>query len=238
MEAALKLGVQRLTGEVTSLVHDPSSSRITGVRLSDGRLLTADQVLLCTGAWTSALLSPLEDTLAIPPASRIETQLKATGTVSAYYRVSPTEISTLCAAGTPVVVYGGNGEVFPPSHENGLMKFSNSKTTFTNTITTDSGARISVPLQDQGYVPEALKRETEEIMKRKVFPQFAREMKPEFWRVCYDAQTPSEDFLLCRYPHDSLQNLFLMTGGSFHSYKYAPSPISLAAYLHSGGTFC
>ncbi|CAK4031370.1 related to FAD-dependent oxidoreductase [Lecanosticta acicola] len=222
MEAAVKMGVKRVTSEVREILLDITGSRVKGVRTADGDALTADKVVLATGAWTSSLLAPVEDALNIPEQDRIERQAKATGTVSAYYSVNDEEIDQLECAETPVVVYGGNGEVFPPSKGNRLMKFSNSKTTFTNTVTTDSGHKISVPLQDQSYVPESLKRQTKEIMADKVLPTFAKNKKPDFWRVCYDAQTPTEDFLMCKHPHAKLGNLYLITGGSFHSYKFMP----------------
>lgn len=219
MEAAMARGVRRVTADVTEVVLDAGNGRVKGVRTADGKPLTADKILLTTGAWTSALLSPVEDALNIIEDDRIERQLKATGTVSAYYKVSDEEIDRLLEANTPVVVYGGNGEVIPPSRENKLMKYSNSKTTFTNTITTASGHKISVPRPDQYDVPEALKGETEAIMSSRILPEFARGKKPDYWRICYDAQTPTEDPLICKHPHPKLENLYLAVGGSFHSYK-------------------
>jgi len=43
-----------------------------------------------------------------------------------------------------------------------------------------------------------------------------------YWRLCWDSYTPTQDWLLCRAPHARLGNLFLATGGSFHSYKFLP----------------
>lgn len=219
MDAAVKRGINRVTAEVLELLLDERNGRIKGVRLADGQTLTADKIVLAAGAWTSALLSAIEDALTMPEADRIERQAKATGTVSAYYKVSDEEVERIITANTPVIVYGGFGEVIPPSRQNKLMKYSNSRTTFTNTITTKSGHKISVPREDQSIVPESLIRETEAMMASKVAPQFTRGKKPEYWRVCYDAQTPTEDWLMCRHPHSKLSNLYLAVGGSFHSYK-------------------
>jgi sarcosine oxidase/L-pipecolate oxidase len=121
----------------------------------------------------------------------------------------------------PVVVYGGQGEVIPPSQANKLLKYSNSKRTFINTVTTPSGRKITMPPanQSQFEVPEAVKRETEEIITSKVLPSFAKDKTPAYWRICWDAQTPSEDWLMCKHPHEKLSNLYLAVGGSFHAYK-------------------
>ena len=217
--AAEKRGVKRVTADATELLFESSAGRIKGVRTADGQTYFADKVILASGAWTSQLMSPVEDQLDIADKDRIETQARATGTVSAYYRLSVDETAKLIKAKMPVIVYGGNGEIFPPSKENQLLKISNSITTFTNTITTKSGRRISVPRVDQYNVPESIKRETEAIMSSKVLPKYVRGKKPDYWRICYDTQTPTEDLLMCKHPNAKLSNLYLALGGSFHSYK-------------------
>ena len=121
----------------------------------------------------------------------------------------------------PVIVYGGEGEVIPPP-TNRLLKYTNSAT-FTNTITTKSGHKISAPpRQDQHIVPDRLKRETESNMSSKVMPTFTRGKQADHWRLCWDARTPTQDWLLCKHPNAGLSNLYLAIGGSFHSYKFLP----------------
>ena len=56
-------------------------------------------------------------------------------------------------------------------------------------------------------------------MSSKLLQEFTRGKKPDHWRICYDAQTPTEDLLMCKHPHPKLNNLYLAVGGSFHSYK-------------------
>ena len=89
MDAAVKKGVKRVTADVSELVYE--DGRISGVRTSDGQHIKADKVLLAAGAWTSHLLSPVEDTLKIPENNRIERQVTAVGQISAYYTVSDAE---------------------------------------------------------------------------------------------------------------------------------------------------
>ena len=61
------------------------------------------------------------------------------------------------------------GEVIPPSSQNKLLKYTNSKV-FTNTITINSGHKISSspPDQSRNLAPENLQREAEALMTSKV----------------------------------------------------------------------
>ena len=224
MAATEKRGVKRVTADVTELVFDANSKQITGVRTADGQHFTADKILLATGAWTSSLLSPIEDSLDIGPQDRIECQVQATGRVSAYYKMSEQEVQRLSNSKMPVVVYGQSGEVIPPSNENRLLKYSTSKTV-TNTIKTESGQVISIPPpdQDQYCVPESLKHETENVLVSRCLPELVQGKQADYWRICWDAQTPTEDWLMCKHPDQRLENLYIATGGSFHSYKYVNS---------------
>ena len=218
MEAAVKRGIRRVTAEVTELMYE--DGRVTGVRTSDGQHLTAEKIVLASGAWTSTLLSPIEDILEIPENDRIERQVTAVGQVSAYYTVSEDEAKHLTGAKTPVVVLGNQGEAVPPSKENRTIKYTNYHN-FTNTVTTSSGAKITAPPGTDGNqldVPEELKRETEALA-AKLMPEYSRDRKADHWRICWDAYTPTQDWLVCKHPHDKLSNLYIATGGSFHGYK-------------------
>ena len=118
---------------------------------------------------------------------------------------------------------GENGEVILPPKDNQLLKYTNANT-FTNTITTKSAHRISVPPdRDQHIVSSKLQRETEDIMIFKVMPIFPRGKQAAYWRLCWDARTPTQDWLLSKHPHPRLNNLYLAIGGSFHSYKFLPT---------------
>ncbi|KAF4555595.1 FAD dependent oxidoreductase-like protein 5 [Elsinoe fawcettii] len=224
MAAAEKRGVKRVIGDVHELILDAQQGGLKSVCTSEGQHYTADKVVLAVGAWTSATLSPLEDALDIPDQDRVEQQVKATGGVTAYYRVSDADVDRLTTAELPCVVLGEDGEVIPPSKDNHLIKYSNSSGTFTNTVTTPSGKKITVPPANRSQydVPESITRETEDLILKKVLPEYTRGKKPDYWRICYDAITPTEDWLLCKHPHEKLGNLFIAVGGSFHSYKFLP----------------
>ncbi|KAG8628357.1 hypothetical protein KVT40_004230 [Elsinoe batatas] len=224
MAAAEARGVKRVIGDVHELILDTQTGGIKSVCTSEGKHYQADKILLAVGAWTSATLSPLEDALDIPEQDRIEQQVKATGGVTAYYKVSGADVDRLTDAELPCVVLGEHGEVIPPSKDNNLIKYSNSSGTFTNTVTTASGKKITAPPvgRSQYDVPESIKRETEDLIVNKVMAEYTRGKTPEYWRICYDAVTPTEDWLLCRHPHEKLNNLFIVVGGSFHGYKFLP----------------
>lgn len=92
---------------------------------------------------------------------------------------------------------------------------------FINTVTTKSGRKISVPSDRSQYdVPEALKRETKELITSKVMPQLVHGKEADHWRICWDARTPTQDWVMCRHPREELNNLYLAVGGSFQGYKY------------------
>lgn len=218
MNAAIAKGVKYIVGDVDRIVLD--GSKVEGIRTRDGRDLTADTIVLATGAWTSSLLSPIEDELDITEPDRAERQLTAAGVSVVHYKMSPSEMDKL--SDMPVVVYGEFGEAIPPPKENQLLKYTNSNT-FTNTITTKTGHQISVPPErDQRIVPEVLKKEAGEMMSSKVMPTFADGKEADYWRLCWDSYTPTQDWLLCKAPDPRLGNLYFATGGSFHSYKFLP----------------
>lgn len=218
MNAAIARGVKYAVGSVESFLLE--SGKLAGVRTATGKELRAERVVLATGAWTSSLLSPVEDKLAIAGHDRVERQMTAAAVGVVHYKMSETEMIAL--SDMPVVVYGEHGEVIPPPQANRLLKYTNAKT-FTNTVTTPSGHKISVPPeQDQLIVPEALKVETEAVMSSQVMPRFAQNKTADYWRLCWDARTPTQDWLLTKHPHDQLSNLYIAGGGSFHGYKFLP----------------
>lgn len=220
MDAAVERGVKYECGDVERLVLGAKGG-VRGVRTRDGRIHTADRIVLATGAWTSSLMTTVEDELDIPEDDRFERQATAAGVCVAHYKMSQEEMHEL--APVPVVVYGENGEAIPPPSENQLLKFTNANT-FTNTVTTPTGRKISVPLdRDQRVVSKRLQRETQDIMMSRVMPRFTRDKPVDYWRLCWDVYTPSQDWLLDKHPHPRLQNLYFAIGGSFHSYKFLPT---------------
>lgn len=222
LRVATNNGVKRVTGEVTELLLDSSNKRVTGVRTKDGKIHIADKIVLATGAWTSTLLSPIEDALGVSEPNRIECQITAVGRLSAYYTLDEKETQEIINTKMPVVVIGGQVDIIPPSQPNRTLKINDLQIEVVNTVTTKSGRRITTPMQaDQAHVPERLKQESAKVMSR-AMPHFTSTHTPSRWRLCFDAVTPSEDWLLCCHPDPQFSNMVVATGGSFHSYKFLP----------------
>lgn len=223
MQVAEEKGVRRVVGQVERLLWDEEKGHVKGVRLDNGRELTASKVVLAAGAWTSSLLSPVEDALSMPEEDRIERQAQARAVVSAYYKLSETECQQLGQPNNmPIVVFGKQGEVIPPSKEQTLLKYNLSGSMVANNVTTGSGHTISVPTvpeRSQYDVPTRIKEEMKVALTSKLMPEYVRDKSPDYYRLCWDACTPTEDLLMCRHPHERLSNLYVAVGGSFSGYK-------------------
>ncbi|OJJ97516.1 hypothetical protein ASPACDRAFT_123452 [Aspergillus aculeatus ATCC 16872] len=217
-QEAIQRGVRFEIGEARRITRDNTGA--LGVKTADGTVYTASQIVLATSAWTSQLMSSIEDELDLPEADRVERQITAAGVCVSHFRLSPAEHERY--AQLPVFVYGGQGEVIPPTAD-GILKFTTASS-FTNTIRTASGHEISVPVSDQLTVPEKMQEaHLKEIRPR--LPEFLDRgrRQPEWYRLCWDAISPSQHPLITRHPDSRLANLYLAVGGSFHSYKFLPT---------------
>jgi sarcosine oxidase / L-pipecolate oxidase len=217
MKEAMSKGVRYQVGEVQKLVS--SDGRLEGLRTTDGRLYTADKILLATGAWTASLMSPLEDALAIEDDGRTEKQLNAAGVCVAAFKLTPEEAEHY--GKLPILIYGARGEMMPPNRD-GIFKFTNANT-FTNYETLPSGRKMSIPSsRDQSYVPEKLKEQSMMIIKARL-PQILENGRvPDEWRLCWDVISPDQNQLITQHPDPRLSNLYFATAGSFHSWKFLP----------------
>ncbi|KAF2232174.1 FAD/NAD(P)-binding domain-containing protein [Viridothelium virens] len=219
MKEAQKNGVNYVSSEVKRLIL--GSTGLRGAEVADGRVFTADKILLATGAWTSSLMSPVEDSLSIPFEDRVELQATAAGVCVLHYHLGLIEMREL--QDMPVFIYGTNGEVLPPSQRSRILKYTNANS-FSNHYRTSSGQIISAPpRRSQFIVSEKLKKETMEVIGEKAMPRFSRGKEPDHWRLCWDAVTPSQDHLITKHPDPRLSNLYFAVGGSFHSYKFLPN---------------
>lgn len=223
LRVAESRGVKRVTGEVEELLLCEDGTGLSGVRLQDGTVLKAGKVVIAAGAWTSSLLSPLEDKLRIADRDRVERQVTAVGRLSAYYELSEDESKHMMDTKLPIVVIGGEVDIIPPYHNIPSLKVNDLKTEFTNTVTTPSGRRITAPSKrNQMQVPFKLIQESESVIKKSM-PEWTRNRSPDRWRICYDAVTPTEDWVLSQHPDGRLKNMYVAVGGSFHSYKFMPN---------------
>jgi sarcosine oxidase/L-pipecolate oxidase len=218
MQDAISKGVRFEVGEVTELLT--SGQGLAGVRTTDGRVYTANKILLATGAWTSWLMAPLEEALKIGYEDSIDRQIFTAGVCTATFKLSQQEAEYYRQM--PILIYGGRGEVMPPNR-NRLFKFTNANT-FKNTEKHPSGRWISVPpFQDQTIVPEKLKHESIKIIRQRVPRILDNGRQVDEWCLCWDAVSPDQNWLLTRHPDPRLSNLYFATGASLHSWKFLPT---------------
>ncbi|KPI34577.1 L-saccharopine oxidase [Cyphellophora attinorum] len=215
MQEAMNNGVQYMVGEVNGL--EAADGRVS-VKTTDGRTHTAKQIVLATGAWTPWLMAGLEASLSIPAEQSIDRQLQAAGVCVAAFRLTDAEAKHYSQM--PVLIYGSQGEVMPPTKEM-LFKFTNANT-FYNSQQHPSGKTISVPSADQHSIPPGLKQESIDIIRSRIPEILQAYPEPHEWRLCWDAISPDQRQLICRHPDDRLSNLYFATAGSFHSWKFLP----------------
>lgn len=220
LSAAAALGVRHIWAEVVEVVLDESWSKIKGVTTSSGELLTADKIVLATGAWTNELLSPLEHKLNMMPGFRIEHQIKPQGAVSAYLTMTREQATEI--AETPVIVYGSSGVVIPPSKDNQNLKLSNSFSASGHISHSDLDAPRIPEEKWEMAISESLKRNLHSSLMSKLLSDWASDVSKTSCRMCWDAVTPTDDWLIDKHPDKRLSNLYLVTGGSFHAYKFLP----------------
>ena len=76
---AVESGVHYHQGDVKELLLSENNEDVTGVKLDDQTILRADRTVLATGAWSSQLMTTVEDKLQMEEAERLESQVKAGG---------------------------------------------------------------------------------------------------------------------------------------------------------------
>ncbi|KAF7591199.1 hypothetical protein BBP40_001858 [Aspergillus hancockii] len=214
---AVKIGVRYEIGEARRIV--PGENGVQAVETDAGTVFKADKVLLATGAWTSQLMSSVEDELDLPHDQRVENQASAAGVCVAHFQLSEAEKEEYSQL--PVFVYGGQGEVIPPT-DTGILKFTFA-TSFKNTIRTASGHGISVPVQNQTDAPSGLQEDSINLIRPRLPQILDDDRLPDYYRLCWDSITPDQQPLIARHPDVRLSNLYLAVGGSFHCYKFLPT---------------
>lgn len=117
------------------------------------------------------------------------------------------------------------GESIPPTDDS-KVKF-NYEVSFTNKMPHEaSGDIISTPPKRASRstwsqdVPQGLKDEISTVM-RHTYGCWANDLQIEGFRMCWDAVTPTQDWIIAQHPPSD--RLYLATGGSFHSWKFMPT---------------
>ncbi|KAM5485554.1 hypothetical protein McanMca71_006280 [Microsporum canis] len=219
IKSAVLLGVTYVPLAVERLLFDETGGCI-GARTVTDLDLHAQHVILCTGASTASLLAN-----SAPDRSNLQIgdRIVAAAAIMGAYRVPTDQMRKFESAPIVVNPVGDTpGESIPPSSA-GLLKCTH-ELSFTNMVHHDRLHRqISTPPEDPLYstwthdVPSQLKNEVQSV-KNMLYGQHVGNLIPEFYRMCWDAVTPNQDFIICAHPHS--ERLYIVSGGSFHGWKF------------------
>ncbi|RDW86417.1 NAD(P)/FAD-dependent oxidoreductase [Aspergillus mulundensis] len=202
--------VRFVHGEVSRLLFSPEDNRtVTGVVYDQDKTITADLVILATGAWTAGLVD-------------LRGRTVSTGQAIAYMRISDDEQRRL--EHMPTILNFATGIfIIPP--RNNTLKIARHAYGYHNPKTVPvpgalpTGETMQVSLPERG-VPIPLEGETAfRTALKQLLPTFADRPFIDT-RICWYTDTPKGDFIIT--PHPSHPHLFLATGGSGHGYKFFP----------------
>jgi sarcosine oxidase/L-pipecolate oxidase len=87
-----------------------------------------------------------------------------------------------------------------------------------------SGQTFSTPPNEPGEAqrsPDAGLKARLEIVKKGILGPKAADVAIDEYRVCWDAVTPTQDFIITPHPH--CKHLYVATAGSFHGWKFMPT---------------
>lgn len=190
-------------GTVISLKYGSRGQReqIVGVNVASGDHVEADQVIMCTGAWTNRLV----------PVSHATS---ASGQAVGFINLTEEESARL--DGLPVIINLSTGIFcFPPTPGTNMLKIVRHGYGWATEVQTQDGRVVSSPKLDgngaeSSYLPddadEALREGLQQLL-----PDFANHP----WsnrRLCWYSDTPDGDFVIDQHP--DIEGLFIVSGGS------------------------
>jgi sarcosine oxidase/L-pipecolate oxidase len=216
--------VDFVAGTVVSL--ECSETTVTGAKLSDGRVLSADLVVVAAGAWTGGLVD-------------LAGQALATGQVLGYMDITEAEQEKL--AKMPVVLNLSTGLfIIPPTDR--VLKVARHAYGYINpvtldnpplplfpkspgtTTTTTSPSAISLPrtsLTDPSLsIPADAAADLRRALRDMIPWPSLRDRPFSKTRLCWYSDTPTGDFLIDYHPY--WRGLFVATGDSGHAFKFLP----------------
>ncbi|WYZ41553.1 hypothetical protein EsH8_V_000448 [Colletotrichum jinshuiense] len=209
-------GVSFVTGSHGTVVGlERSGKRVTGVRTAAGTTLSADRVVLATGAWTNRLVPGLGHAVA------------ASGQPVGFIQLTPEEARRLQPM--PVMINMSTGVFcFPPTPGTNLLKLARHGFGYATEFEAEGeeggkGRRVSSPrLKGSNAASGFLPQDADEGLREGVrlfFPEFA-EREWAYKRLCWYTDTPEGDFVVDHHPN--VEGLFFATGGAGHAFKFLP----------------
>ena len=219
-EAARGNGVKFITGEegrvVVLIIEDGD---VRGVRTADGNEHRADRTIVCAGA-NAPQIAPLGDELKglLLPKAWTLAHIKLTEDERKLYK------------NLPVLFNCERGFFMEPDDERGEIKICDEHPGYCNWIDPSAGdgageGSMSEPHRKDGkvdvpFAKQQIPKEAEERVRlflRETMPHLA-ERELSFARICWCADTPDREFLICRHPR--YKSLTLGIGGSGHGFVY------------------
>ncbi|KAH8663445.1 FAD dependent oxidoreductase [Tricladium varicosporioides] len=204
-------------GTVTQLQR--RGNKITGIEVLSGPAITADHIILATGAWTSRLVPTYESVI-------------STGQPVGFLQLTQDEADRLRKM--PVCINLSSGFfVFPPTLDTNILKVARHGFGYENPVNVKYPPAqknmpalqktVSGPRRDiNGARASSIPADADAALRRGI-----RQLLPEFadrlWgmtRLCWYTDTPKGDFIITDHPN--VEGLFLATGGSGHAFKFLP----------------
>ncbi|KAK6429351.1 hypothetical protein LTR95_014501 [Oleoguttula sp. CCFEE 5521] len=221
---ALELGVKYVVAETESLAFSNDGTRCTGIKTSKGETLSADHIILSTGAYTPKLLE-LSAYEARKPDLSAGDRIVAGGITTGMTRLDAATYPTYAKMSVGVQGYTPEAGPFigslPPTKDRELKWWGQS--IFTNEQEVLPGKTLSAPPAKPDYgqweVSEKL-REDISYANHVFYGKKTKDWKMEKHRICWDAFTTSADFIIS--PHAAASNLYVATCGNFHGWKFFP----------------
>ncbi|KAG6222640.1 hypothetical protein E4U26_005142 [Claviceps purpurea] len=193
--------------------------KVIGAKLSDGKCLAADVVLVAAGAWTGELID-------------LRGRVEASGHVLAYIEVSEEECAVLSKQ--PIVLNLTSGLFTVPPQGN-MLKVARHSFGYLNPGTVHHALPLSPSLEREPIVVSKPYTNRDGIIGRlpheadvhlreglaKLSPIKGLEDRP--WkktRLCWYSDTKDGDWLVDWHP--GWKGLFIATGDSGHGYKFLP----------------
>ncbi|KAI4647189.1 uncharacterized protein J4E79_010340 [Alternaria viburni] len=212
-DAAIEAGVKYTAADIDVLTFG-TDGECTGVLTKGGENITADRIILATGAGTAKLIA---DSAPSRGELQVDGRLVAGAVVTGIVNLDPKKGQQYTEI--PVTVHS-----VLPTRDPYTVKFCRDEA-YKNTVKHEaSGQEFSSPPNEPGQAQrqpnEALKQRLE-LVKNGILGEPGKNVKFDEYRVCWDAVTPSQDFIITPHPHS--QNLYLATGGSFHGWKFMPT---------------
>ena len=212
-DAARHNGVEFITGEergrVVELIVEEGDVR--GARTADGVEHRAEKTVVCAGA-NAAQIEPLGRDLRglLLPKAWTLAHISLTEEERGRYRDLP-------------VLFNCERGFFMMDEDSREMKICDEHPGYCNWVGPDGeeweprrrDGKVDVPFAKQQIPKEA--EERVRLFLRETMPQLA-ERELQFARICWCADTPDREFLICRHPR--YESLTLGVGGSGHGFVY------------------